>query len=158
LLQAGNLPGHLIQGDDDLKTVGVERVKGVKKILLGSLATGQGLDVVEQECVDTTELLLEFVNPVSPERVARLRASRRRDAGLRRHVMDLIICNGTVVTVRETFQADIGIEGGKIKQLGHGLSATALLVELRRPRVLRITTPNVAKRLRLDDCLVDDSV
>jgi dihydropyrimidinase len=39
--------------------------------------------------------------------------------------MDLIIRNGTVVTVGETFQADIGIEGGKIKQLGHGLGPAA---------------------------------
>ena len=39
--------------------------------------------------------------------------------------MDLIICNGTVVTAGETFQADIGIEGGKIKQLGHGLGPAA---------------------------------
>jgi dihydroorotase-like cyclic amidohydrolase len=43
----------------------------------------------------------------------------------RRHVMDLIIRNGTVVTAGETFQADIGIEGGKIKQLGHGLGPAA---------------------------------
>jgi dihydropyrimidinase len=39
--------------------------------------------------------------------------------------MDLIIRNGTVVTAGETFQADIGIEGGKIKQLGHGLGPAA---------------------------------
>ena len=35
--------------------------------------------------------------------------------------MDLIIRNGTVVTHGEIYQADVGIEGGKVKQIGQGL-------------------------------------
>ena len=32
--------------------------------------------------------------------------------------MDLIIRNGTIVTASDITQADIGIEGGKVKQIG----------------------------------------
>ena len=35
--------------------------------------------------------------------------------------MDLIIRNGTVVTHGDIYQADVGIEGGKVKQIGQGL-------------------------------------
>jgi dihydropyrimidinase len=35
--------------------------------------------------------------------------------------MDLVIRGGTLVTAAETFQADMGIEGGRIVALGHGL-------------------------------------
>ncbi|MBM3482775.1 MAG: hypothetical protein FJX66_05700 [Alphaproteobacteria bacterium] len=35
--------------------------------------------------------------------------------------MDLILSNATVVTAHETYQADLGIEGGKIKQIDRGL-------------------------------------
>ncbi len=37
--------------------------------------------------------------------------------------MDLVIKGGTVVTSEETYEADIGIEGGKISVIGHGLTA-----------------------------------
>ncbi len=39
--------------------------------------------------------------------------------------MDLIIRNGTVVTAGEISQADVGIEGGKVKQIGQGLGPAA---------------------------------
>lgn len=39
--------------------------------------------------------------------------------------MDLIIRNGTVVTAGEIMQADVGIEGGKIKQIGKDLTPAA---------------------------------
>ncbi|MBI3304376.1 MAG: amidohydrolase family protein, partial [Deltaproteobacteria bacterium] len=39
--------------------------------------------------------------------------------------MDLIIRNGTVVTAGEVYQADVGIEAGKVKQVGHGLGPAA---------------------------------
>lgn len=35
--------------------------------------------------------------------------------------MDLVIRNGTVVTHGDIYQADVGIEGGKVKQIGLGL-------------------------------------
>ena len=35
--------------------------------------------------------------------------------------MDVVLRNGTVVNAAETVRADIGIEGGKIKQIGLGL-------------------------------------
>jgi dihydropyrimidinase len=35
--------------------------------------------------------------------------------------MDLVIRGGTLVTAAETFQADVGIKGGRIVALGHGL-------------------------------------
>lgn len=35
--------------------------------------------------------------------------------------MEVVITNGTVVTATETYQADIGIDGGKIAALGRGL-------------------------------------
>lgn len=39
--------------------------------------------------------------------------------------MDLIIRNGTIVTASDTTQADVGIEGGKVKQIGQGLGPAA---------------------------------
>lgn len=39
--------------------------------------------------------------------------------------MDLIIRNGTVVTAGEIAQADVGIEAGKVKQIGQGLGPAA---------------------------------
>ncbi|MBI3247023.1 MAG: dihydropyrimidinase [Deltaproteobacteria bacterium] len=39
--------------------------------------------------------------------------------------MDLIIRNGTVVTAGDIAQADVGIEGGKVKQIGQGLGPAA---------------------------------
>src|SRR5215471_18704246 len=35
--------------------------------------------------------------------------------------MDLIIRNGTIVTSGDITQADVGVEGGKVKQIGQGL-------------------------------------
>jgi len=35
--------------------------------------------------------------------------------------MEIVVTNGTIVTATETYQADIGIEGGKIAALGRGL-------------------------------------
>ena len=32
--------------------------------------------------------------------------------------MDLVLRNGTIATAAETYQADVGIEGGTIKQIG----------------------------------------
>jgi dihydropyrimidinase len=39
--------------------------------------------------------------------------------------MDLIIRNGTIVTSGDITQADVGIEGGKVKQIGQGLGPAA---------------------------------
>ncbi|MGE0685068.1 MAG: dihydropyrimidinase, partial [Candidatus Binatia bacterium] len=39
--------------------------------------------------------------------------------------MDLVIRNGTVVTAGDVTQADVGIEGGKVKQIGTGLPPAA---------------------------------
>lgn len=39
--------------------------------------------------------------------------------------MDLVIRNGTVVTAGDVTQADVGIEGGKVKQIGVGLPPAA---------------------------------
>jgi dihydropyrimidinase len=39
--------------------------------------------------------------------------------------MDLVIKNGTIVTATETYQADIGIEGEMIAQIGKNLSGDA---------------------------------
>jgi dihydropyrimidinase len=39
--------------------------------------------------------------------------------------MDLIIRNGTIVTSGDITQADVGIEGGKVKQVGQGLGPAA---------------------------------
>ena len=39
--------------------------------------------------------------------------------------MDLVIRNGTVVTAGDIAQADVGIEAGKVKQLGQGLGPAA---------------------------------
>jgi dihydropyrimidinase len=46
--------------------------------------------------------------------------------------MDLIIRNGVVVTASETFQADVGIEAGKVKQVGHGLGPAAKEIDASR--------------------------
>ncbi len=39
--------------------------------------------------------------------------------------MDLVIRNGTIVTSGDITQADVGIEGGKVKQIGQGLGPAA---------------------------------
>lgn len=39
--------------------------------------------------------------------------------------MDVVVRNGTVVTANEVYKADVGIEGGRIKQIGIGLGAAA---------------------------------
>lgn len=39
--------------------------------------------------------------------------------------MDLVIRNGTIVTAGEISQADVGIEAGKVKQIGQGLGPAA---------------------------------
>ena len=43
--------------------------------------------------------------------------------------MDLIIRNGTVVTHGDIYQADVGIEGGKVKQIGQGLGPAAKAID-----------------------------
>ena len=42
--------GERIGGQDDLLLFVVERVEGVKKLLLGPLFSGQKLDVIDQKC------------------------------------------------------------------------------------------------------------
>ncbi|MDA0229897.1 MAG: dihydropyrimidinase [Proteobacteria bacterium] len=44
--------------------------------------------------------------------------------------MDLILRNGSIVTHAEEFIADIGIEGGKIKQIGHKLGPAAREIDV----------------------------
>ena len=39
--------------------------------------------------------------------------------------MDLLIKNGTIVTAKESFKADIAVENGKIVCIGHNLSIEA---------------------------------
>ena len=43
--------------------------------------------------------------------------------------MDMILANGTIVTAHESYDADIGIEGGVIKQIGHGLGPAGRTVD-----------------------------
>ena len=43
--------------------------------------------------------------------------------------MDLILSNGTIVTAHESYDADIGIEDGVIKQIGHGLGPAGRTVD-----------------------------
>ncbi len=43
--------------------------------------------------------------------------------------MDLIISNGTIVTSGDTYRADIGIEGGKVKQIGHDLGPATKTID-----------------------------
>ena len=52
--------------------------------------------------------------------------------------MDLILRNGTVVTHAEEFIADIGIEGGKIKQIGQELGPAAVAAFLGRLQADRL--------------------
>ena len=44
--------------------------------------------------------------------------------------MDLILRNGSIVTHAEEFIADIGIEGGKIKQIGQELGPAAREIDV----------------------------
>jgi dihydropyrimidinase len=41
--------------------------------------------------------------------------------------MDTVIRNGTIVTASETYQADLGIEGGKIRAVGKGLEGDEVI-------------------------------
>jgi dihydropyrimidinase len=43
--------------------------------------------------------------------------------------VDLLLRNGTVVTAAETYQADLGIEGGTIKQIGRDLGPAARTID-----------------------------
>lgn len=43
--------------------------------------------------------------------------------------MDLVIRNGTIVTAGEISQADVGIEAGKVKQIGQGLGPAAAEID-----------------------------
>ena len=43
--------------------------------------------------------------------------------------MDLILANGKIVTAHESYDADIGIENGVIKQIGHGLGPAGRTVD-----------------------------
>ena len=43
--------------------------------------------------------------------------------------MDIILKNGTVVNAGSTVKADVGIEGGKIKQIGHDLGEAGRVVD-----------------------------
>jgi dihydropyrimidinase len=43
--------------------------------------------------------------------------------------MDLIIRNGTIVTADAAYIADVGIEGGKIKQIGQGLGDAGKVID-----------------------------
>ena len=43
--------------------------------------------------------------------------------------MDLLLRNGTIVTAAETYKADVGIEGGTIKQIGLGLGDAAKTID-----------------------------
>ncbi|MCS6926177.1 MAG: dihydropyrimidinase [Candidatus Binatia bacterium] len=45
--------------------------------------------------------------------------------------MDLIIRNGTIVTASDIMQADVGIEAGKVKQIGYGLGPAAREIDAR---------------------------
>jgi dihydropyrimidinase len=44
--------------------------------------------------------------------------------------MDLVLRNGTVVTASDVYQADVGIEGGKVKQIGQGLGPAAKEIDV----------------------------
>ena len=43
--------------------------------------------------------------------------------------MDLLLSNGTIVTAAETYQADVGIEGGTIKQIGVDLGPATRTID-----------------------------
>ncbi len=43
--------------------------------------------------------------------------------------MDLILANGKIVTAHESYDADIGIENGVIKQIGHGLGPAGRTID-----------------------------
>jgi dihydropyrimidinase len=43
--------------------------------------------------------------------------------------VDLLLCNGTIVTAAESYQADVGIEGGTIKQIGRDLGPAATTID-----------------------------
>lgn len=45
--------------------------------------------------------------------------------------MDLVLRNGTIVTAAETYDADIGIEAGRIKQIGHGLGPAGREIDVK---------------------------
>src|SRR5439155_25694612 len=47
----------------------MERVEGVKEFLLGALASGQKVNVVENQGVDPAEPFLELSHPFAPNRV-----------------------------------------------------------------------------------------
>jgi dihydropyrimidinase len=44
--------------------------------------------------------------------------------------MDLILRNGTIVTAGDSYSADIGIQGGKIKQIGAGLGPAKSVIDV----------------------------
>ncbi len=65
--------------------VAVQGVEGVEKLLLGALASGDELHVVEDQRVDATEFIAELAGLVAPDRVDEL---VHEDLG--RHEEDLL--------------------------------------------------------------------
>ena len=63
LLEAAELLGRQVRGDDDLLVGVVQRVEGVEELLLGLLLALQELDVVDQQDVDVAVAALEAWRP-----------------------------------------------------------------------------------------------
>ena len=67
LLQPGNVLGHLVGVQDDLRTLRMQGVEGVEELLLRTLAARQRVDVVDDEEVHPAQPALELLHPVPAE-------------------------------------------------------------------------------------------
>src|SRR5262249_28744532 len=68
VLEARKLVGRAVRGDHDLLPTVVERVEGVRELLLRALLVGEELDVIEDQRPDATEALTKVIHLMASER------------------------------------------------------------------------------------------
>src|SRR5579862_4540683 len=69
VFQSRDILRHFIRGKDDLMALAMQRIKSMKKLLLGTIAAGEELHVVEDERIDAPELVAKFSSLIAPNRV-----------------------------------------------------------------------------------------
>ncbi len=145
-LETGDVLRNLVRGQHDLAARFVERVEGVKELLLGALAVGEELHVVEDEHVDLAEGALELLHPITANRGDQLRheglGAEIRDAALRLAVQRLVADRVREMRLAE---ADAAVEEEWVVVLarlrGDGLAGgVSELVAARRRRTSRRCT------------------
>src|SRR5450755_2913364 len=110
IFQSRNVARNLVRGEYDLMAIVMERVERVEEFFLRALATGQELNVIQDQRIHAPELLLEFAHSIAPQRTDEL---VHEDLG--RHEQNLAL----VITGLQQVMAD----GGRQVRLAEADSA-----------------------------------